>query len=164
MSVDHVDPRAPRFAAGITAALLAVAVFLALVGTATASGTTITQRIADPAFILIAVIAALFAWGVIAPKSAPWGVLFRRLVRPRLSPPTELEDSRPPRFAQAVGFVVVTIGLVSHVLGVPFALPIAAGAAFIAAFLNVAFGFCLGCELYLLGARLRARAVTDARA
>jgi hypothetical protein len=72
------------------------------------------------------------------------------VVRPRLKPPTELEDPRPPRFAQGVGLFVVTIGLVLHLVGVPWALPIAAAAAFIAAFLNSAFAYCLGCQLYLL--------------
>jgi len=39
---------------------------------------------------------------------------------------------------------------VLHLFGVPWALPIAAALAFVAAFLNAAFGLCLGCELYLL--------------
>ncbi len=89
-------------------------------------------------------------WSTASPSTAPWGLLFRRVVRPRLVPPTELEDPRPPRFAQGVGLVVVTIGLVLHLVGVPWALPIAAAAAFVAAFLNAAFGFCLGCQIYLL--------------
>jgi hypothetical protein len=74
-------------------------------------------------------------------------------VQPRLAPPAELEDPRPPRFAQGVGLLVTVIGLALHLLGVPWALPIAAAAAFVAAFLNAAFGFCLGCQLYLLLAR-----------
>ncbi len=78
------------------------------------------------------------------------GALFRSVVRPRLTPPTELEDPRPPRFSQGVGLVVVGIGLVLHLLGVAWALPIATAAAFLAAFLNAAFAFCLGCQLYLL--------------
>ena len=51
---------------------------------------------------------------------------------------------------------MVGIGLVLHLVAVPWALVIAGAAAFIAAFLNAAFGFCLGCELYLLLARVRA--------
>jgi hypothetical protein len=46
--------------------------------------------------------------------------------------------------------VVVAVGIVLHLAGVPWALPVATAAAFIAAFLNAAFGFCLGCQLYLL--------------
>ena len=77
-------------------------------------------------------------------------MLYRTLIQPRLTPPTELEDPRPPRFAQGVGLFVVTIGLILHLVGVPWALPIAAALAFVAAFLNAAFGLCLGCQLYLL--------------
>ncbi|MFJ4997315.1 DUF4395 domain-containing protein [Microbacterium sp. NPDC088619] len=168
-----VDPRGPRFAATITAVLLLVATFLGLVGISTArtfgwfayqplasaglgsdtwavSSATLAQRALDPGFLLTVVIALLFLWSVLSPRTAPWGLLFRRFVRPRLAPPTELEDPRPPRFAQGVGLFVVTIGLVLHLAGVPWALPVATAAAFIAAFLNAAFSFCLGCQIYLL--------------
>ena len=168
-----IDPRGPRFAASITAVLLAVAVLLGLTGLSTSqsfdfgivSGTgstlpgdgsfaityaSLAQRVLDPAFLLMLVIALLFLWGVLAPRTAPWGALFRRVIRPRLKPPTELEDPRPPRFAQGVGLFVVTIGLVLHLAGLPWALPIAAAAAFVAAFLNAVFGLCLGCQLYLV--------------
>lgn len=141
-----IDPRGPRFAASITATLLLIALVLGLIGVST----TFAQRALDPGFVLLLVIALLFLWGVLSPRTAPWGVLFRRFVRPRLAPPTELEDPRPPRFAQGVGLFVVTIGLVLHLVGVPWALPVAAGAAFIAAFLNAAFNYCLGCQIYLL--------------
>lgn len=132
-----VDPRGPRFAAWVTSALLLVATFLGLIGSAAA-------------VVIASIVAALFVWGVVSPATAPWSVLFRTVVRPRLAPPAELEDPRPPRFAQGVGLVVVALGLVLHLAGVPLALPIATAAAFIAAFLNAAFGFCLGCQLYLL--------------
>lgn len=168
-----IDPRGPRFAATITTVLLLVATFLGLIGISTArtfgwfayqplasaelgsdtwavSSATLAQRALDPGFLLTVVIALLFLWSVLSPTTAPWGVLFRRLVRPRLAPPAELEDPRPPRFAQGVGLFVVTIGLLLHLAGVPWALPIATAAAFIAAFLNAAFSFCLGCQIYLL--------------
>ena len=169
-----IDPRGPRFAASITAFLLAVAVILGLTGLSTSRSfgwfayqplsnstfpgdrawditiASFAERVADPSFLLLLVIALLFVWGVAWPRTAPWGVLFRRVVRPRLKPPTDLEDARPPRFAQGVGLFVVTIGLVLHLFGVPWALPISAAAAFIAAFLNAVFGLCLGCQLYLV--------------
>ena len=146
-----IDPRGPRFAATITAVLLIVATFLALIGVSPeAASASLGQRALDPGFLLTVVIALLFVWSVVSPTTAPWGALFRRAIRPRLSAPTELEDPRPPRFAQGVGLFVVTIGLVLHLAGVPWALPIATGAAFIAAFLNAAFGLCLGCQLYLV--------------
>ncbi|MFJ6427643.1 DUF4395 family protein [Microbacterium maritypicum] len=172
-----IDPRGPRFAAAITAVLLLVATFLALIGISTLrtgiasfgwfayqpladatfvpsgwaiSSAPLLQRALDPGFLLTVVIALLFLWGSVSPQTAPWGTLFRSAIRPRLAAPTELEDPRPPRFSQGVGLFVVGVGLVLHLLGVPWALPIATSAAFIAAFLNAAFAFCLGCQLYLL--------------
>jgi len=139
-----VDPRAPRFGAAITAAVLLVDVFLGVAG---ATGAAV---------VLLAAVTALFAWGAFAGiRRHPYGALFRRFVRPRLAPPAELEDAAPPTFAQLVGFLVTVIGLVLALAGVPLAAPIAAGVAFVAAFLNAAFGLCLGCELYLLLVRAR---------
>ena len=146
-----IDPRGPRFAASITTVLLAVATLLALTGTSTAKATTtIAERAADPGFILLLVIALLFLWGVLSSRTQPWSVLYRRVIQPRLSPPTDLEDPRPPRFAQGVGLFVTSLWLVLHLAGVPWALSIAAALAFVAAFLNAVFGLCLGCQLYLL--------------
>ncbi|WP_372969176.1 DUF4395 domain-containing protein [Microbacterium sp.] len=168
-----IDPRGPRFAATITTVLLLAATFLGLIGISTArsfgwfayqplasarldwhtwavSAASLPERALDPGFLLSLLVALLFLWSVVSPATAPWGVVFRRFVRPRLAPPTELEDPRPPRFAQGVGLFVVTVGLVLHLAGVPWALPLATAAAFIAAFLNAAFSFCLGCQLYLL--------------
>ncbi|MEO7018223.1 MAG: DUF4395 domain-containing protein [Leifsonia sp.] len=134
-----IDPRSPRFGAGITAVLLLVDIFLALVGATTA------------AFVLLLAIALLFAWGAFAGvKRHPYGLLFRKLIRPRLTPPAELEDAAPPTFAQGVGLFVTGLGLVLHLVGVPLVLPIAAALAFVAAFLNSVFGYCLGCQIYLL--------------
>ncbi|HET6300639.1 DUF4395 domain-containing protein [Microbacterium sp.] len=174
-----IDPRGPRFAAGITSFLLLVDVLLGLTGLSTARAdavwfayqpladatfipgaewairyASLAQRVLDPAFLLLLVIALLFLWGVLSPRTAPWGVLYRKAVQPRLSPPTELEDPRPPRFAQGVGLLVTAVGLMLHLVGVPWALPIAAAMAFVAAFLNAVFGLCLGCQLYLLLQRM----------
>src|SRR6185437_3345001 len=134
-----VDPRGPRFGAGITAVLLLVTLFLGLVGATPA------------ATVLLALIALLFLWGAVGGISRhPWGLVYRALVRPRLAPPTELEDPTPPTFAQGVGLVITTLGVLLQLLGVPYAVVIAAALAFVAAFLNSAFGYCLGCQLYLL--------------
>lgn len=171
----RIDVRGPRFAASITAVLLLIATFLSLVGISTqrpgsfgwfayqpladavyrpsewaVSAAPVWARVLDPGFLLLLVIALLFVWGVASPRTAPWGVLFRRVVQPRLAPPTEFEDPRPPRFAQGVGLFVTAVGLLLHLAGVPWALPIAAAMAFVAAFLNAVFGLCLGCQLYLL--------------
>lgn len=105
---------------------------------------------------LIAVQVAVFAigavWGV---SASPYGWVYRTLVRPRLGRPGELEDPRPPRFAQTVGLAVTGIGLVLALAGVPWAVEVSAGLGLIAAFLNSFFGRCLGCELYLLVKRPR---------
>lgn len=170
-----IDPRGPRFAAAITATLLAIAVLLALTGLSTQRGgfgwfayqpladavflgsngwalpaASLAQRTVDPGFLLLLAIAALFLWGLLSPRTAPWAVLYRRVIQPRLTPPTDLEDPRPPRFAQGVGLFVTALGLVLHLAGVPWALPISAALAFAAAFLNAVFGLCLGCQLYLV--------------
>ena len=136
-----IDPRSPRFGAGITAVLLLVTIGLAVADS-------------PAALWLFAAITALFAWGAFAGiRRHPYGSLFRALIRPRLKPPTELEDPTPPTFAQGVGFVITAAGLVLGLLGVPYAIAVAASLAFIAAFLNSVFAFCLGCQIYLLLAR-----------
>ena len=138
-----IDPRGPRFGAAVTTALLVVTLLL---GTGPAATT------------LLAVIALLFALGVARGVSGTLqGLAFKAWIRPRLSPPTELEDPRPPRFAQLVGLLVVGTGLIVAAAGVPAAVPVAAAIALVAAFLNAAFGLCLGCELYLVLRRLSPR-------
>lgn len=175
-----IDPRGPRLAASITSVLLLVATLLALLGSSTARTdagfgwlsplgggmfivpvqgwvlpfTPIPMRVLDLGFLAVLVIAMLFLWGVVSPRTAPWGVLYRRAIQPRLTPPADLEDPRPPRFAQGVGLFVTTVGLVLHAVGIPLALPIAAALAFMAAFLNAVFGLCLGCQLWLLLQRI----------
>lgn len=139
-----IDPRGPRFAAAITSGLLLVTAVLGFGGADAA------------ALVLLAALAALFAWGAIAGVARhPFGVLFRTLVRPRLAPPTELEDPRPPTFAQLVGLLVTGTGVVLGLAGVAIAVPVAASVAFVAAFLNAVFAYCLGCQVYLLLVRAR---------
>ena len=128
--------------------LLLVVIGLAL---ATPIGGTLSARASEPAFILFGVLTLLFAWGAFAGVSrGPWAIVFRTLVRPRLKPATTLENPTPPTFAQGVGFVITLVGAVLHLVGVPYALVVAAAFAFIAAFLNAVFAYCLGCQIYLL--------------
>jgi hypothetical protein len=143
-----IDPRGPRFTATITATLLLVTVVLAVGGAALA------------AWLLLAALSAVFAWSAVAGVGRnPFGLIYRR-VRPRLAPPAELEDPRPPTFAQAVGFVVTVAGVILGAFGVVNAVAIAAALAFVAAFLNAAFGYCLGCQIYLLLVRAKVIART----
>jgi Domain of unknown function (DUF4395) len=127
----QVDVRGPRFGAWVTTVVLA----LALV---TGSGW------------LVAVQAAVFAVGAFAGlRYAPYGVLFRTLLAPRLGPVREREPAAPPRFAQLVGLLFAAVGAAGYLAGVPVLGAVATGLALVAALLNAATGFCLGCELYL---------------
>lgn len=139
-AVDRVDPRGPRFAATLTTVLLAVVLLTAPSPLATT---------------LLVVQAVLFAAGAFAGvQRTPYAWLFKRLVRPRLGAPTELEDAAPPRFAQGVGLAFALVALAGFLAGATLLGLVATGFALAAAFLNAAFGFCLGCEVYLLGRRV----------
>ncbi|HEX2313633.1 MAG TPA: DUF4395 domain-containing protein [Thermomonospora sp.] len=128
----QVDPRGQRVAAGITTVVL-VAVLV------TGSGW------------LLAAQAAVFAVGALAgPRYSPYALLFQALIRPRIGPPGELEAAAPPRFAQGVGLVFAAAGVTGYALGLTWLGIGATAFALGAAFLNAAFGFCLGCEMYLL--------------
>ncbi len=136
-----IDPRGPRFGAALTVVVLAVV--LLTIPSVIAVVLLVWQAIAFGA-------AALF--GV---QAQPYGILYRSSVAPRLGPPTEMEDAAPPRFAQQVGLVFVVVALVGLAVGVPIVAYIATAFALAAAFLNAAFNFCLGCEIYLLVQRFR---------
>ncbi|WP_159622492.1 DUF4395 domain-containing protein [Ruania rhizosphaerae] len=134
-----IDPRGPRVGAGITSVLLIAVILLG-----GAAG-----------LVVLAVVVASFALGAAAGVGRTWqGALYRSVIQPRLGPPADLEDPAPPRFAQAVGLLITAAGLVLGLLGVTWAPPVFAGVALVAAFLNAVFGFCLGCEMYLLLRRL----------
>jgi hypothetical protein len=131
-----VDPRGPRFAAWVTTAVLAAVIV-------TGSGW------------LLAAQAVVFALGAFAGlRYAPYSILFRTLVAPRLAPPATREAAAPLRFAQGVGFVFAAAGAIAYLAGIPVLGTLAAVFALVAAFLNAAFGLCLGCETYLLIRRL----------
>lgn len=138
-----IDPRGPRFSAGVTAILFLVVIALALLGFGTA------------ALILAVYNAAVFLWAAVAGvQRHPYGFVFKKLVRPRLKPPVELEDPIPPTFAQGVGLFVTVVGIALYFVVGPVALVVAGAAAFVAAFLNSVFAYCLGCQIYLLLARV----------
>ncbi|WP_344320011.1 DUF4395 domain-containing protein [Streptomyces macrosporus] len=127
-----IDIRGPRFGAAVTTAVLAAVLITG-------------------SFWLLAAQALVFAAGAaLGVRRSPYGLLFRLLVRPRLGPPTRFEDEAPPRFAQGVGLLFALVGLVGYGVG-PLWLGMAATAcALAAAFLNAVFGYCLGCEVYLV--------------
>ena len=136
-----VDVRGQRFAAWTTTAVLAVALL-------------------TDAGWLVAAQAAVFAVGALGGlRYAPYGVLFRVLVAPRLGPVRDREPEAPARFAQLVGLLFAGAGAAGYLLGVPLLGAVATGLALVAALLNAATGFCLGCELYLTVRRAQARTV-----
>lgn len=132
-----IDPRGPRFGAVITTIILAIVLV-------TGSG-----------WLLLAQ-TVVFAIGALAGlRYAPYGFVYRALVRPRLGPPAELEAESPPRFAQGVGMMCAAVGTVGFLAVSPLVGIAFTTLALIAAFLNAAFDLCLGCHLYLFIQRLR---------
>ncbi len=136
-----IDVRGPRFGAAITTAVLATALVV--------QGTLGT---------------ALVAWQVVAfglatflgLRWSPYGNLFRLVKRTLdLGPPPEVEPEAPPRFAQLCGFVVAGSGLVALLTGATGLGWVLVGIVLALSTLLATTGLCIGCELYLLGARLR---------
>jgi len=132
-----IDPRGPRF----NQTVLAIALF---------GGFIVQAWVVAPIFA-----AVLFLGAAFGPRYGPFLRLFADVIRPRLDPPAELEDPRPPRFAAAVGVVFLTAATVAFLAGATtvgwvLSLIVAGLAA-----LSAATGICVGCELYLLVARRR---------
>jgi hypothetical protein len=140
---DQVDVRGPRFAAWVTTAVIVATLLAAAVSPLAAAVILGVQ----------AVVFAIGAWR--GPRQHPYGLIFQRLVLPRLGPVTEKEPVPPLKFAQLVGFVFAVVGVVGFASGITLLGLIATGFALVAAFLNAAFGICLGCQIYPLVARFR---------
>ena len=142
-TISEVDVRGPRFAAWVTSAVLVVTLLVSAVSPPAAAAVLGLQ-------------AAVFAIGALrGPRHSPYGLIFAGLVAPRLGPVTEREPVPPLKFAQLVGFVFAVIGVVGFATGLTVLGEIAIACALVAAFLNAAFGICLGCQLYPLVTRLR---------
>ena len=136
MSV-QIDARGPRFSAAITTAVLAIALV-------TSNLWVITFQ------------AVVFAIGAIrGPQFTPYALIFKKLIKPRLKSEVSFEDVRPPQFAQSVGLGFALVAVIASVVGAGGVFTVAVGFALAAAFLNAAFNFCLGCQVYLLLVRTR---------
>ena len=134
-----IDVRGPRFSASLTVIVLAAALA--------------TQNV----WILFLQF-AVFAIGAFkGPQFTPYAWIFKRFVKPRLKGDSITEDVRPPQFAQKVGLGFSVVGLIAISAGSISIFTIAVGFALAAAFLNAAFNYCLGCEMYLLALRLRTK-------
>jgi hypothetical protein len=132
-----IDPRGLRFAAWATTLVLAVVLL-----------TSSTW--------LLAAQAVVFALGTRGAN--PYALFWRRFLK--RTQPAELEDARPPRFAQLVGLVFAVVGVLGFAAGAPLVGLLATAGALAAAFLNAAFGICLGCELYLIIRRTTTKGVS----
>ncbi|WP_024448699.1 DUF4395 domain-containing protein [Mycolicibacterium iranicum] len=138
----QVDVRGPRFGAWMSTAVL--------VGALLVSAESLVA-----AAVILGAQAVVFAVGAtLGPRRHPYGLVFATLVAPRLGPVTEREPVPPLKFAQLVGFAFAAVGVVGFASGLaPLGL-VATALALVAAFLNAAFGICLGCQLYPLFTRL----------
>jgi len=140
----QIDPRGYRFGALITFVLATASL---------AFGPTTTG------IVLACVLTALFLPGaLVGPQLTLQSFLFRTFIRPRIGEPEETESFRPPRFAQQMGLVMSLAGLVLGFVGVGIGFYVFFGLVTIASFLNGIFGYCLGCEIYLLVKRMTTKA------
>ena len=135
----YIDARGPRFGAVFTTTVLAIALVTQIVWVVALQG-------------LVFFIGALRG-----PQFTPYGLIFKTFVKPRLKKEAPTEDVRPPKFAQAVGFIFALVGTIGAFAGADLVFTVAVSMALAAAFLNAAFNYCLGCEMYLLGLRFTAK-------
>lgn len=139
MKPGQLDPRGPRFGAGITSVLMLIVIYLSL------DASTIDTALSVMAFAVV-----MFVFGsTLGPAKHPYSYLYKFTLRKFLKAPSFLEPAKPVHFAQVIGLVVTGSGLALHFLEVPNALPISAALAFLAAFVNAVFAYCIGCQMYL---------------
>jgi cobalamin synthase len=127
-----IDARGPRFGAAITVAMLSLSLAL------------------DSAIPLLLQAVVFMIGATFGPQRTPYAFIFKKLIKPRLQGDVPTEDVRPPQFAQAVGLVFAIFALLGFASGSEPLFLIATAMALAAAFLNAAFNYCLGCEMYLL--------------
>ena len=134
-----IDARGPRYTAAITTGVLSAALV-------TESNLIIGFQFA---VFLSAVLFGL--------RRSVYGFIYRNLIQPRLSGPVPSENEAAPRFAQLVGALFAATALFGGITGNTTVFLIATSFALGAAFLNAAFGFCLGCQFYLILLRAKPR-------
>ena len=134
----RVDPRLMRFSAGATASVLAVVLLIVDVARPLGLGLLASQA---AVFAFTAFVS--FQWSL-------WAQIYARFIWPRIKAPTALEDARPPRFAQFLGFVLTALALIFFAAGVDVAGYSLTALAFGVAALNASTGLCLGCKAYVL--------------
>ena len=135
----YIDARGPRYSASITTIVLATALVTHNVWVLVAQG-------------IVFLIGATFG-----PQFTPFGLLFKNVIKPRLKKEAPTEDVRPPKFAQSVGLIFALVGIFGTVVDRSLIFAAATSFALAAAFLNAAFNYCLGCEMYLILVRTTTR-------
>ena len=139
----QVDVRGPRFTAWVTTVVIVATLM-----------TSAFSNVA--AAVILGLQAVVFAIGAAGgPRRHPYGRLFATFVAPRLGPVTDREPVPPLKFAQFVGLLFAVVGAAGFAFGLPALGLVATAFALVAAFLNAAFGICLGCQLYPLVTRFR---------
>ncbi|MER7078192.1 protein of unknown function [Saccharopolyspora kobensis] len=138
MSAGTLDPRGVRFTAAITSAILALGLI------------TASWRVMAAQMVLFGLCAFL------GMRLNPWGFVYRQAVQPRLAPidQAEREEPAPVRFSQGIGFAFALVATIGYAAGWTTLGLVANALALVAALLNAVFGYCLGCQLYLVLRRL----------
>ena len=134
-----IDARGPRYSAAITSFVLVLAL------------------ITESSYVIGFQFAVFLSSVLFGLRRSIYGFIYRNLIQPRLSGPVLSEDQRAPRFAQFIGALFAFVALLGGVTGNSAVFLIATSFALGAAFLNAAFGFCLGCQIYLIQVRLTKR-------
>jgi len=135
----YIDARGPRFSASITTIVLATAL--------------VTHNV----WVLVAQGVVFLIGATFGPQFTPYGLIFKNFIKPRLQKEAPTEDVRPPKFAQSVGLIFALVGIFGAVVDRSLIFSAATGFALAAAFLNAAFNYCLGCEMYLILVRTTTR-------
>ena len=128
----YIDARGPRFGAAVTTTVLAIAL------------------VTGNKWVLLAQLLVFGIGALRGPQFTPYGLFYKKFIKPRLEKDGPTEDVRPLKFAQSVGFLFALVGSIGAFAGLDAVFTIAVGFALAAAFLNAAFNYCLGCEMYLL--------------
>ena len=136
-----IDARGPRYTAAITTFVLAAAL------------------VTESNYIIGFQFAVFLSAVLFGLRRSFYGFIYRNLIQPRLSGPVPSENEAAPRFAQLVGALFAFAALLGGLTENTALFLIATSFALGAAFLNAAFGFCLGCQMYLGFVRLRSRLV-----
>ena len=134
-----IDARGPRYTAAITTIVLSAAL--------------VTESNLIVGFQFAAFLSAVL-FGL---RRSLYGFIYRNLIQPRLSGPIPSENEAAPRFAHLIGALFAATALLGGLTGNTTVFLVATSFALGAAFLNAAFGFCLGCQFYLISFRVKSR-------